>query len=65
MGKLNLTLTGGWKPLAEFMQGLIRVNDTYDRIINGSGIDLTKNAIESLGFTWNEFWSGTVYWRFK
>jgi hypothetical protein len=54
---------GGWKPLAEFMQGLRRVGSGL--IINGSGIDLTKNAIESLGFSWNEFWSGTVYWRFK
>jgi len=55
--------SGGWKPLAEFMQGLRRVGSGL--IINGSGIDLTKNAIESLGFSWNEFWSGTVYWRFK
>ena len=55
---------GGWKPLAEFMNGL-RQAERGDPAINGSGIDLTKNAIESLGFSWNEFWSGTVYWRFK
>jgi hypothetical protein len=26
-----------------------------DSEINGSEIDLTKNAIESVGFTWNEY----------
>ncbi|MHC4646346.1 MAG: hypothetical protein ACYTBJ_12670 [Planctomycetota bacterium] len=52
---------GDWKPLAEFMQGLRRAGD--GQVINGAGLDLTQNTIESLGFTWNQYWSGTVYWR--
>ncbi len=54
---------GGWQPLAKFMQGLIRVGNTSHLEINGAALDLTENAIESLGFTFNETWSDNVYWR--
>ncbi|MFH1235587.1 MAG: hypothetical protein V1685_01455, partial [Parcubacteria group bacterium] len=54
----------GWKPLAEFMNGLRRAGDTNTRRpINGAGLDLTEKAITDLGFSFNKYWSGTVYWR--
>ncbi len=53
----------GWKPLAEFMNGLLRAGDGTN--INGAGLDLTKKAIQDLGFNWNADWSGNVYWRLK
>lgn len=56
---------GGWKPLAGFMQGLIRKGDDNLYVINGAALDLTEKAIEDLGFDFNVYWSGNVYWRSK
>ena len=56
---------GGWELLAVFMQGLIRKGDDNLYVINGADLDLTEKAIEDLGFDFNVYWSGNVYWRLK
>ena len=59
----------GWKPLAEFMQGLRRAGDTSPWYpINGAGIDLSEGAIKELrgqNYNPNDWPSPQIYWRFK
>ena|GEM_PF-2256239 len=58
----------GWKPLAVFMYGLIRAEDTNYYVINGASIDLSEGAIKGLKgkeYNPNNWPNPQIYWRFK